>query len=100
MVILNTNLDNLLHRGKVRDTYDLGDGYLLMVVTDRISAFDVVLPNGIPEKGKILARISEFWFEKTNHIVANHFVSLADSVGEDFKPTLPSLPEKLTQPPD
>ena len=97
MVTLNTNLDNLLHRGKVRDTYDLGDGYLLMVVTDRISAFDVVLPNGIPEKGKILARISEFWFEKTRHIVANHFVSIADSVREDFKPSLPSLPRELAQ---
>jgi phosphoribosylaminoimidazole-succinocarboxamide synthase len=97
MVILDTNLDNLLHRGKVRDTYDLGNGYLLMVVTDRISAFDIVLPNGIPEKGKILARISEFWFEKTNHIVVNHFVALADSIGEDFRPSLPSLSKDLAQ---
>ena len=62
MIILQTNLPNLLHRGKVRDTYDLGDGLLLMVATDRISAFDVVLPNGVPSKGLILSRMSAFWF--------------------------------------
>ena len=55
MVILQTDLPNPFHRGKVRDTYDLGDGRLLMVATDRISAFDVVLPSGIPDKGLVLA---------------------------------------------
>jgi phosphoribosylaminoimidazole-succinocarboxamide synthase len=59
--------------GKVRDTYTLGD-YLLIVVTDRISAFDVVLPCGIPNKGKVLNKISAFWFEKTKHIIPNHVV--------------------------
>lgn len=75
--IQETELPNMLYRGKVRDTYDLGDGLLLMVATDRISAFDVVLPTGIPEKGAVLCQISAFWFDKTAHIVPNHFVALA-----------------------
>ena len=75
--IQETELPNMLYRGKVRDTYDLGDGLLLMVATDRISAFDVVLPTGIPEKGAVLCQISAFWFDKTSHIVPNHFVALA-----------------------
>ena len=75
--IQETDLPNMLYRGKVRDTYDLGDGLLLMVATDRISAFDVVLPTGIPEKGAVLCQISAFWFDKTTHIVPNHFVALA-----------------------
>ena len=75
--IRQTDLPNLLHRGKVRDTYDLGDGLLLMVATDRISAFDVVLPTAIPEKGAVLCQISAFWFEKTRHLCDNHFVCLA-----------------------
>lgn len=75
-----TNLPELLHRGKVRDTFDMGDGYLLMVATDRISAFDVVLPSTIPNKGLVLSRISAFWFQKTGQIVPNHFVGMADDV--------------------
>ena len=75
--IQETDLPNMLYRGKVRDTYDLGDGLLLMVATDRISAFDVVLPTGIPEKGAVLCQISAFWFDRTSHIVPNHFVALA-----------------------
>ena len=75
--IRETTLPNRLYQGKVRDTYDLGEGMLLMVATDRISAFDVVLPTGIPEKGAVLCQISEFWFNKTAHIIPNHFVSLA-----------------------
>jgi len=67
----------LFHRGKVRDTYDLGDR-LLMVATDRISAFDVVLPNGIPDKGAILTQLSAFWFELTRDVVPNHVVHLVD----------------------
>ena len=62
----------LLHRGKVRDVFDLGDGRLLMVATDRLSAFDVVLPDPIPGKGEMLCQISNFWFDKTGHIIANH----------------------------
>ncbi len=72
-----TNLPNMLYRGKVRDTYDLDDGLLLMVATDRISAFDVVLPSTIPHKGAVLSQLSAFWFEKTAHIVSNHLVDLA-----------------------
>lgn len=62
----------LMHRGKVRDVFDLGDGRLLMVATDRLSAFDVVLPDPIPGKGEMLTQLSNFWFAKTGHIIANH----------------------------
>ena len=61
-------------RGKVRDIYDL-DTHLLLVVTDRVSAFDVILPNGIPEKGRVLTEISNIWFELTEGIIPNHVVS-------------------------
>ena len=75
--IRETDLPNMLYRGKVRDTYAIDESMLLMVATDRISAFDVVLPTGIPEKGAVLCQISAFWFDKTAHIIPNHFVSLA-----------------------
>ena len=78
-MIIETPLPGRMHRGKVRDTYDLGGGRLLMVATDRISAFDVVLPGGIPDKGLVLNRISAFWFDKTAHIVPNHLICLADT---------------------
>ena len=74
-----TDLPGLLNRGKVRDTYLLSEGRLLMVATDRISAFDVVLPSGIPNKGLVLNRMSAFWFEQTRHLVPNHLIALADS---------------------
>jgi len=64
----------LFKRGKVRDVYDLGD-HLLVVSTDRISCFDVVLPTGIPYKGEILTQLSLFWFEFTKDVIANHFIS-------------------------
>ncbi|MEO5628593.1 MAG: phosphoribosylaminoimidazolesuccinocarboxamide synthase [Thermomonas sp.] len=67
---------NLIHRGKVRDVFDLGDGTLLMVATDRLSAFDVVLPDPIPGKGEMLCQISNFWFDKTSHIIANHLTGI------------------------
>ncbi len=67
---------NLIHRGKVRDVFDLGDGHLLMVATDRLSAFDVVLPDPIPGKGEMLCQISNFWFGKTAHIIANHLTGI------------------------
>jgi phosphoribosylaminoimidazole-succinocarboxamide synthase len=63
---------DLIHRGKVRDVYALDDTHMLIVTTDRLSAFDVVMPNPIPEKGRVLTQISNFWFERTCHIVRNH----------------------------
>jgi phosphoribosylaminoimidazole-succinocarboxamide synthase len=62
----------LLHRGKVRDIYAVDAEHLLIVTTDRLSAFDVILPDPIPGKGQVLHRISEFWFSHTRHIVPNH----------------------------
>jgi phosphoribosylaminoimidazole-succinocarboxamide synthase len=64
----------LLRRGKVRDVYQPSDEHLLIVACDRISAFDHVLPTPIPDKGKLLTQISNFWFKKTEHIIANHIV--------------------------
>jgi len=70
----------LIHRGKVRDVYALPESRLLIVATDRLSAFDVVLPNPIPGKGEMLTQISNFWFAQTAHLVPNHLldVPLAD----------------------
>ncbi|MEX0681878.1 MAG: phosphoribosylaminoimidazolesuccinocarboxamide synthase [Dehalococcoidia bacterium] len=77
-IITETTLDlPLLARGKVRDIYDLGDK-LLLVATDRISAFDVVLPTGLPDKGRVLTQMSAFWFERTGDIVPNHFIAVVD----------------------
>jgi phosphoribosylaminoimidazole-succinocarboxamide synthase len=74
--LLKTRLTDieLFKRGKVRDVYDLKDR-LLVISTDRISCFDVVLPTGIPHKGEVLTQISLFWFELTKDVVANHFIS-------------------------
>ena len=69
----------LFVRGKVRDTYDLGD-LLLIVATDRISAFDFVLPCGIPDKGLVLNQLSAFWFDKTKDLVPNHLIETVDDV--------------------
>lgn len=75
--IAQTNFEGLtlFRRGKVRDVYDLGDA-LLIVATDRLSAFDVVLPDPIPMKGVVLNTISRFWFERTAHIVRNHLITM------------------------
>jgi phosphoribosylaminoimidazole-succinocarboxamide synthase len=70
----------LVASGKVREIYDLGDDRLLLVASDRISTYDVVHPNGIPDKGKVLTGISAFWFNKTGHIVPNHYISATDGV--------------------
>ena len=71
--------------GKVRDLYDLGDS-MLIVATDRISAFDVVLPDGIPNKGKVLTQISAFWFEKLSSVVPNHVITTdAQKFPEPFR---------------
>jgi phosphoribosylaminoimidazole-succinocarboxamide synthase len=70
----------LFIRGKVRDTYELGD-HLLIVATDRISVFDVVLPDGIPDKGLVLNQLSAFWFDETRGIVPNHVIEVVEDVG-------------------
>jgi len=77
----------LLNRGKVRDIYAVGDDKLLVVTTDRLSAFDVVLPTPIPDKGKILTAVADFWFHKLSHIVPNQLTGIAPEtvVGADEK---------------
>ena len=71
--ITETNLGNIWHRGKVRDTYEINNNQLLMISTDRISSFDVVLNDPIPGKGIILTEMSKFWFSKLSDVVNNHF---------------------------
>ena len=80
-VVLKTEMPDIgtPRRGKVRDIYDLGE-HLLLVVTDRVSAFDVVLPNGIPGKGRMLTEISLFWFKQMEGVIENHVV--ASEVGD------------------
>ncbi len=92
-VLLDTELPDRTYRGKVRDTYDLGDGRLLIVATDRISAFDSILPNGIPDKGAVLSQMSAFWFQLTEDVVPNHFLRLADGSEADELPF--ALPPEL-----
>ncbi len=92
-VLTETTLDlPLAARGKVRDIYDLDDK-LLIVATDRISAFDVVLPTGIPDKGLVLTQLSAFWFEKTGDIVPNHFLRVVDDTRIEGVPV--ELPREL-----
>jgi len=67
----------LLHRGKVRDIYEVDDQHLLIVQTDRLSAFDVILPSPVPGKGQILTSLSNFWFAKLGHIIPNHLSGIA-----------------------
>lgn len=76
--VFETNLTGLLHRGKVRDTYDLGDNRLLMIASDRISAFDVVMDQPVPGKGIILTQMSSFWFGIIDHVMPNHVIATAD----------------------
>ena len=85
--LLTSNIENYPKKaGKVRDIYDLGDK-LVIVATDRISAFDVVMPNGIPDKGRVLTQISKFWFDKLGDVVENHLLGVEMS----------DLPEDLQQ---
>src|SRR4051812_16693200 len=84
-VLIDSPLPNRTYRGKVRDTYDVGDR-MLIVATDRISAFDAVLPTGIPDKGKVLSQMSAWWFEHTRDVVPNHFIRLADGTAADELP--------------
>jgi phosphoribosylaminoimidazole-succinocarboxamide synthase len=78
----------LFIRGKVRDTYELGN-YLLIIATDRISTFDVVLPNGIPDKGRVLNQLSAFWFEETCSLLPNHLVEVISDIDslDSYLPT-------------
>lgn len=76
--VYETNLKSLplIHRGKVRDIYAVGDKHLLIISTDRLSAFDVILPDPIPGKGVVLTAVSNFWFRKMQHIIPNHLADL------------------------
>ena len=106
IVLLTTDIPGLPRfiQGKVRDVYDLGDA-LLVLATDRISAFDVILPTGIPGKGRVLTALSQFWFEKTASIIPNHFISgdmdvigeRLHSAGITVTPDLISMLEGRTQ---
>lgn len=75
-IIMETNLKDvkLLRKGKVRDVYEIAE-YLLLIATDRVSAFDVILPNGIPDKGRVLTQISIYWFNQMKDIIENHIVA-------------------------
>lgn len=77
--LYESNLKSLkfLHRGKVRDLYAVGEDRLLVIQTDRLSAFDVIMPDPIPEKGRVLTEMSFFWFRKLGHIIANHLTGVA-----------------------
>lgn len=77
-VLLESNLTSLplLHRGKVRDIYEVDDDRLLIVQTDRLSAFDVILPTPVPGKGQVLTTLSNFWFSKLNNVLPNHLTGI------------------------
>ncbi|SRR5579875_799186 len=93
--LIETNLPlPLFGKGKVRDTYDLGDR-LLMVASDRISAFDCILPNGIPDKGRVLTQLSAFWFGRMSEIIPNHLISMEVADLPDEIRAQPTLVEQL-----
>ena len=76
--VFNSDLKSLplINRGKVRDIYDIDDRHMLIVTTDRLSAFDVVMPTPIPGKGALLTAVSNFWFGRTRHIISNHLTDI------------------------
>jgi phosphoribosylaminoimidazole-succinocarboxamide synthase len=84
-VLLESNLPGRTYRGKVRDTYDLGDK-MLIIATDRISAMDVVLPSGIPEKGRVLTQLSAWWFDRIKEVVPNHFIAVIGAHNKHLVP--------------
>lgn len=97
MSLHTTELDDILpliSRGKVRDIYQIDSKSLLFVATDRISAYDVIMENGIPSKGKILTKLSEFWFNYLNSEISNHLIFTDNSDENLFK----HLPAKLSEP--
>lgn len=93
-IVLSTNIEGLPppRRGKVRDIYET-DEHLLIIATDRVSAFDVVLPDGIPGKGRVLTQVSSFWFRTLAHIVPNHQLSIEV---DEFPPACRPYREMLT----
>ena len=98
MPVMYTDLPGLIHRGKVRDTYELDKNTMLLVATDRISAFDVVLPTGIPRKGRVLNSLSAFWFRRTEFMCPNHYLSMADDHEARAKyPLVADLSPELAQ---
>lgn len=84
-VLMESTLPNRTYRGKVRDTYDLGD-QLFIVATDRISAADVVLPTGIPKKGQVLTQLSAWWFDRIKEVVPNHFIAVITAQNKHLVP--------------
>jgi phosphoribosylaminoimidazole-succinocarboxamide synthase len=84
-VLIESDLPNRTYRGKVRDTYDLGDK-MLIVATDRISAADIVLPAGIPQKGRILTQLSAWWFGRIREVVPNHFIAVITAENKHLVP--------------
>ena len=99
--VFETNLPNLLYRGKVRDTYDLGNDRLLMIASDRISAFDVVMDQPIPGKGIILTQMSSFWFDVIDHVMPNHVIANASDetamASVEINGALVDLPPELVR---
>ncbi len=97
--VYKTNLPNLTpYRGKIRDVYNFGEEVMLIVSTDRVSAFDVVMPNALPGKGIILNSMSAFWFRTLREIVPNHMISLAsdkDTLTSGILPDLIKLPTEI-----
>jgi phosphoribosylaminoimidazole-succinocarboxamide synthase len=96
-VVLDANLPiPVSYRGKVRDTYEIS-GKMLLLATDRISAFDCVLPCGIPDKGIVLNQLSGFWFEKTKHICPNHLIAMVNSLStvKDILRTNTQFPKSI-----
>jgi len=90
--LMETDIPDLpVHRGKVRDVYDLGDR-LLLVATDRISAYDVVMPNGIPDKGKVLTKVSRFWFDGFAESVPHHMLAMVE---DEVPPELADRADQL-----
>ena len=87
--VLHTNVKelSLTHRGKVRDVYEINGKHLLLVATDRISAFDCILPNPIPYKGAVLTALSTFWFKRLGHLTEHHLIT------SDFE----KMPETVRQ---
>ena len=85
-LVTATDLDTLvcIKRGKVRDIYEVDEDRLLIVATDRVSAFDVVLPTGIPDKGRVLTELSRFWFARTRDIIPNHFLTTGEAACRPF----------------
>ena len=93
--VLNTDLPGLVHRGKVRDTYRVSDGVLMMIATDRISAFDVIMEDPVPQKGVLLAQMSAYWFRNViGDIVDNHMIGMAGESNYERSGALAHLPSE------